>query len=61
MLPDGGDLTFADLQYFRAARLADSDIFHGSSLSLGREMSNGIGKGNGHPCCEGVVNPFPAV
>jgi hypothetical protein len=59
MLPDSGDLTFADLQYLRAARLADSDIFHGSSLSPVREISKASGRAMG--AFRGRSSPFPAV
>ena len=63
MLPDGGDLPFADLQYLRAARLADSNIFHGSSLSPVREMGHRHQeKRSGHPLLRGPASRlFPAV
>ncbi len=55
--PDGGDLPFADLQYLRAARLADSNIFHGSSLSPVREMGHRHQeKRSGHPLLRGPAS-----
>ncbi|VFT75922.1 Uncharacterised protein [Klebsiella aerogenes] len=60
ILPNSRDFSFADLQYLRAARLANSDIFHGSSLSPVREMSNIIGKREDAFRGE-VVKPCPAV
>ena len=59
MLPDSGDLTFADLQYLRATRLADSDIFHGSSLSPVRELSKASGRAMGAPVLRGDRPPLP--
>ena len=50
-------ISFADLQYLRAARLADSNIFHGSSLSPVREMGHRPQeKRSGHPLLRGPAS-----